>query len=284
MPNEYAPPVSDLLSFGRPLASPEDWHAYVDDFGFAPEHVSDLVRMATDAELACAPADSEELWGPVHAWRVLGQLRAPEAIVPLVDLIRASDDDWISTDLPVVFALIGPDALPALAALLQDRAAGQEGRMTAASALRAIAQRHYAHRGPVVDLLSRALDQDPPDPGFNGHLVNELLDLNAVEAAAAMERAFAAGRVDEFAAGDWEDVQVELGLLPERLTPRPPGPIPALAGMLKRVEELSRLRRARENAARERPPLAAPPESRKARDRAKSRKKMAKKSRKQNRR
>jgi len=36
-----------------------------------------------------------------------------------------------------------------------------------------------------------------------------------------MERVFASGRIDPSLNGDWEDVQVELGLLPKRLTPAP---------------------------------------------------------------
>jgi hypothetical protein len=36
-----------------------------------------------------------------------------------------------------------------------------------------------------------------------------------------MEKAFAAKRVDISIPGDWEDVQIQLGLLDERLTPAP---------------------------------------------------------------
>lgn len=41
-----------------------------------------------------------------------------------------------------------------------------------------------------------------------------------MEVAGVMEAAFAAGSVPVCIAGDWEDVQVELGLLPERVTRR----------------------------------------------------------------
>ena len=37
-----------------------------------------------------------------------------------------------------------------------------------------------------------------------------------------MERAYAADRVDISIRGDWEDIQVELGLKAARETPRPP--------------------------------------------------------------
>ena len=56
---------------------------------------------------------------------------------------------------------------------------------------------------------------------LNGILVATLLDLNAVEAASMMEQAFAAKAVELAVAGDWEDVQIELGLKDERETPKP---------------------------------------------------------------
>src|SRR5579864_7878643 len=47
--------------------------------------------------------------GKVHAWRALGQLRAVEAVEPLLELFdRLEDDDWVHEELPAVFGLIGP--------------------------------------------------------------------------------------------------------------------------------------------------------------------------------
>src|SRR5262249_7159540 len=53
------------------------------------------------------------------------------------------------------------------------------------------------------------------DEGFNGALVSAFMDLNAIEAAPAMERAFQSGWVDEMVAGSWEEVQWEMGLREE---------------------------------------------------------------------
>ena len=56
---------------------------------------------------------------------------------------------------------------------------------------------------------------------LNTFILNALLDLTAVESAALIEQAFAANIVDESVVGDWEDMQIALGLLDERLTPQP---------------------------------------------------------------
>jgi hypothetical protein len=61
--------------------------------GLGPEHIPDLIRMATDEELNQADSESLKVWANVHAWRVLGQLRAAAAIEPLFSLLHRTDDD-----------------------------------------------------------------------------------------------------------------------------------------------------------------------------------------------
>ena len=62
-------------------------------------------------------------------------------------------------------------------------------------------------------MITAQLDRfEQNDPELNGGLVGELLDLEALESVSSIERAFAADLVDETIAGDWDDVQAELGL------------------------------------------------------------------------
>ena len=59
------------------------------------------------------------------------------------------------------------------------------------------------------------------------------MDLRAVEAAAMIERAFAAERVDESCGGDWEAVQIELGLKTQREHPPKPNRLTKLGEQLR---------------------------------------------------
>ena len=73
----YPPPLDRLLTYGDPgFQNRAEWPNYVEMFQLGPEHVPDLIRMATDADLNEADTDSPEVWAPLHAWRALGQLRA----------------------------------------------------------------------------------------------------------------------------------------------------------------------------------------------------------------
>jgi preprotein translocase subunit SecA len=67
---------------------------------------------------------------------------------------------------------------------------------------------------------SHARTPDDLDPDLNGCIVSTLLDLEAVEAAALMKRAFAADRVSVEIAGDWAEIRFELGLPDGETAPR----------------------------------------------------------------
>src|SRR5262245_33750457 len=117
---DYPEPVGKLLRPGRSGLG-EEYANYL-GMGLTAEHVADLARMATDRELLEAE-EPNRFWAPVHAWRALGVLRAADAVDALLQALRADvelDGDAAAKELPRVFELIGPAALPALARFLAD--------------------------------------------------------------------------------------------------------------------------------------------------------------------
>lgn len=221
--NHYPPPVDKLLALGDPR-NMIGWPDYV-ALGLGLEHSPDLIRMALDEELHWADSDSLEVWSPIHAWRALGQLRAESAVEPLLGLLHRIDDDqddWVGEELPEVYGMIGPAAIPVLATYLADASHGHWARVAAAASLTKLGQQHPESRSECVAVLTRQLERYTENTeALNGDLIAELLDLKAVESAPVMERAFAAGQVEQDIAGDWEDVQIDLGLRRTRETPKP---------------------------------------------------------------
>ena len=221
----YPPPLDKLLTYGdcRELRK---WPDYVSELGFGPEHIPDLIRMTTDENLTWADSDSLEVWATVHAWRALGQLRAEAAIEPLMSLFDNLDeagDDWVLEELPTVYGMIGPAALPTLSAYLADPSHGEFPRIAVTDCLEHIATEHPEARDECVAILTDQLERfEENQESLNGFLVGSLVKLEAVESVPVIERAFAADRVDESIYGDWEDVQVGLGLKPSRERPRRP--------------------------------------------------------------
>ena len=220
---DYPSPVSKLLAVGdaREISG---WPNYL-ELGLTTEHVPDLVRMALDEDLHWADGESDEVWGPLHAWRALAQLRAEAAVEPLVELLSRVDeydDDWTNEELPEVFGHIGRASIEPVARFLADSEQGLWSRIAAASSFAEISKRHSELRTECVDALTRQLEQySHQDPTLNGFIINYLTELKAVESAPVMEQAFAADSVAISIQGDWEDTQISLGLLQERLTPQP---------------------------------------------------------------
>ena len=229
--SSYPPPVDKLLTLGDCRGTLARWPDYL-ALGLDPEHIPDLIRMATDKELNLADSESLVVWAPIHAWRTLGQLRAESAIEPLLSLLRNIDEhdsDWEGEELPEVYGMIGPAAIPALAAYLADTSHRLWARVAAASSLKHIGKHHLHARAECVAILARQLEKfAEQDDTLNAFLVSPLLDLKAEEALPLMERAFAADAVDESVCGDWEDVQIEFGLKDHREKPATYGLIPPL--------------------------------------------------------
>ncbi len=252
----YDPPIDRLLALGEPSPGTADWADYV-ALGLTRDHLPALVRMAGDP-LLDRSADAEAVWAPLHAWRALGQLGDAAATAPLLARLGDADedDDYALTDLPAALGMLGPDALPALTTFLGRREVGAFARGGAAEAIAAVGNAHPEVRAAAVAALADALAHHAvQDRDFNSLVVGALLDLQAAEAANVIARAFAADDVDPTFVGDWEDVQVTLGLLDARLTPRPDYfaqsgvSLPDVQAALRRTREHERRSAAREDRA-----------------------------------
>ncbi|HEX6037996.1 hypothetical protein [Longimicrobium sp.] len=223
----YPAPVDQLLSLGDPDQAEGDLGYRT--LGISDEHVPVLIEMMRDERLnwimQALGEDETPFWAPVHAWRALGELRAQAAVPAMVaHLADYPDSEWTTEDIPEVLARMGASALgPVGDALVH---AADEGNADLfgmlAHALRRMAGEHPPLRDTIMDVfVERMAAWERQDPESNAWVVAALLDLHATEAPPGMQAAFEAGKVDESVCGDWEDAQVELGLLEKRITPRP---------------------------------------------------------------
>ncbi len=155
-------------------------------------------------------------------------------LLSLLPRIHANNDDWVGEDMPRVLAAIGPAAIEPVTAYLADTTHDDWARVAAAITLGRVGKAYPATRAACVARLTAQLERfAEQSEHLNAFLISPLLDLRAVEAAPVMERAFASGRVDETVAGDWEDIQIELGLKIKREHPRKPNELTKLGEQLR---------------------------------------------------
>lgn len=217
----YQPPVNRLLTLGRVDNHP---HGYYLKFGFTSEHIPELVRMMMDPVLLSDETDDPEAMAVIHAWRVLGDLRAEAAIEPLMGLLaKAAQDpsaalsEWLFDDFADVFIQIGPSAVPSLRAFFSGSIQHAWANIAAADALAGIGKLNPEYRDLAVQTLAHELEHSAGKFGedaedYNAFIIGGLMRLGAVEVAPVIKAAFYADRVDPSIYGDWYSVKEELGL------------------------------------------------------------------------
>jgi len=231
----FCPPPLDRLKELDHRSTTWNWaqgeRDYVAELGLTAEHVPGLIRIARQwlDTYGDEERDEAELWASVHAWRALGQLGAVAAVEPLLGMMDGLDeveDEWYLREFPDVFALIGPDASDALQRYMADPSHGDYPREAAGNALTRMAKRRPECRAVAVAAIGNALaNYEENDITLNAFFVCHLLRLEAVEQAELIERAFAAGRVDDEVCGYWGDVREDLGVEGLGLAPdEPPRP------------------------------------------------------------
>ena len=246
---------------------------YAEQLGVDNTSVAFLIEVArcwADAaghEMMGISRDGPAVYAPVHAWRALAQMRAPEAapaLLKILDPLDAMCDDWSLEEFPYVFGLIGPAAIDPVAAYLADTTHREYSRVCAAHGLCRISERHTESRDDVVRRLSQTLGEFEREAvHLNGFLVSYLLELKAVESAETIERAYAAGCVDADVVGTWQRVRKDLGVdgiglvrdngdapQPSSVTGRIPGHQPRTLQQSDRERRRAARKRARRNRRR----------------------------------
>lgn len=196
---------------------------YATELNLDDSDIDDLISVLTCEDLNNAPSQSPEVWATVHAWRALGHLKTPQAIAPMISIFdRLCDDEWALEELHSVFAAIGEPAITPLSQFLQSPGREEFSYVLAASALTQIALQAPSLRARILDIFSHYM-QSPQESAynFNGLLISNLIDLEAVELIEEIRSIYECNCVDECISGNIEDVEITLGLRAERDTERP---------------------------------------------------------------
>lgn len=162
--------------------------------------VGPLLELATDTvELELDPP---ECYAPLHALRLLGELRSPRMVAPLVQAFTLEDDDdaplarrlW-ETELPQILGRLGADAAEPLWAIVDDADDTTAHRSAAIVALTFATAVAPELRAAVVSGLRERLAASD-DNRMRGYLITGLANLGAAETYGEVMALFRAGQVD----------------------------------------------------------------------------------------
>jgi Protein of unknown function (DUF1186) len=215
----YSAPVDKLLTFRLldPRVGLEDTD-FIKEFGLSTENIPDLIRLATDPDLLkdddteFTEEDNLAFAGTVYALVILKQLKAEEAIEPLLTLFKDyPNNEWAMEELVWFYAAIGAKAIPILAHFISEWTSNDDSKGYSIEALGKIGVDHPETRLEVIQALISLLKGEE-NREANGAIVGQLAALKAVEAADEVKQAFEEDKVDESYAGDWEEFQFYVGL------------------------------------------------------------------------
>jgi hypothetical protein len=205
--NRYNSPIKELLSIGD-IRGSSTWLDY-SSYGITSKDIPELIKMATDEKLNFASSNSTYVWAPLHAWRALGQLRAIQAINPLISLFeKLENDDWARKDLPEVFGMLGKVAIPNLSRYLFDKSHSYMPKIICANCIKHVGMYDEKSKHLCIQVLSKALaDYLDNHPSLNAFYIWYLKDLGAKDKLPLIQKVYRKGKVDEQVIGSLEKVE-----------------------------------------------------------------------------
>jgi hypothetical protein len=165
---------------------------------YGQQAVEPLIQLVKNYPAEGLEVDENVYWAVYHAINLLGELRAPEAVQPILALLD-EDDDYVDGLLPGSLAFIGQPAVEPLRAALFAPDAYVYGVVRAASALAKMADKHPELRPELVKMVTDRFEADIPNDEHDillAFLASNLADLRAVDAVPLVRRAYEDGRLD----------------------------------------------------------------------------------------
>ena len=221
MTNDNATDIPEsILTLGEIKSSAVNTWLDYQSLGYKIEHVTELIRYSTDPTLFESDNSEPASWAPIHAWRALGQLRAVEAAEPLTALFHEqASNEWVFREIPLIFTLFGPKALPTLESYLDDPDHSEDGKSVAIECISKIGQAYPTSKDEVISTLEHHLRKyREQSPYINSCLIFELSNLKSADSWWIMKQVFESGRYEKDISGNETIVQIKLGLKkPEQL-------------------------------------------------------------------
>ncbi|MBF0235799.1 MAG: hypothetical protein HQK65_22600 [Desulfamplus sp.] len=210
MPKNYSIPVQKILQLGEPTEYMEEWPDYL-QYGFNDTHIQELIGLLSKDDL-WSDGENKEDWGGVYAWRILGQLKAKEAIEPLYDFLRRNNEELSYTEIPEALNMIGLPALETSINIIKSPSEHFELKIVATEIMINIAQTNEEYCTDIIHVLAEEFKKYKTNNiTLNAFLILGLVKLDCRDYLKEMESAFEEMRVDGLIMGNWEDVQAEFG-------------------------------------------------------------------------
>ena len=224
---EYSKKVYKLFELGYEFLTENDELDYK-KFGFNEEDIEELIRLSLDTRYLISnygfTEEQEETlyFAGVHAINVLTELKAVEAIEPLIDrmVFENGENDYVSESLVAFFGDIGEATIPYLKILLLIT---EEERdlLSVFDAFERMMKNNSKLEEKIEEVLIAYIAKENHEPTNLASAISLLLDRTQDKHIELIRETFNTKEVDFNWRGDLEDIEIDLGLRKERETERP---------------------------------------------------------------
>ena len=224
---EYSKKVYKLFELGYEFLTENDELDYK-KFGFNEEDIEELIRLSLDTRYLISnygfTEEQEETlyFAGVHAINVLTELKAVEAIEPLIDrmVFENGENDYASESLVAFLGDIGEASIPYLKILLLIT---EEERdlLSVFDAFERMMKNNSKLEEKIEEVLIAYIAKENHEPTNLASAISLLLDRTQDKHIELIRETFNTKEVDFNWRGDLEDIEIDLGLRKERETERP---------------------------------------------------------------
>jgi len=238
--SKYSEKIQPLFELGREPLMSSAKQANYQEFGLTKEDIPELLKLALDDMYDSIEEEEYKLYekeldrfyyATIHAVRVLGELKAVEAIEPFLEkLYEDENNEFFSEEMPSFFANIGVEAVEPLVEHIKTR---DEIRLILFEAFSNIIKKDPTTEERVSSFLVEYItDKRYTEPTYVAFAISELLDIDGLKYIDAIRESFTIKEVDFMVAGDLEDIEIGLGLREKRDTPVPKNKFQEMSEMI----------------------------------------------------
>ena len=235
--SKYSEKIQPLFELNRDGYIDEKSVNEYTKFNFTKEDIPELIELAMDnrseeIDYELYQKESDRLYfATIYAVRVLGKLGVVEAIEPLVNKMYLSlDSDFYQEAMIYFLADIGVEALDFIE---NDLLTVAEDKLTLFDGLKKIVKQNPQEHERIEAFLVKYLETTEDNGSHLAFAISQLVDITRVKYLDMIKNIFETKDVDTMYAGDFEDIEIKLGLKKERVHPREKNRIEELLNVFK---------------------------------------------------
>lgn len=218
--NELFIKIKDLISLDDEIIIESIGESdYAEILSLTEKDIPDLRKLA---KLWLESPETERdkiIWDiAIFAWRSVAAINITEAVRLMLELLEESEklkivDELLSTELEQAGDMADKGTMVFLCDFIQIKSYDEWTTIAALECLALGLDNHCDIKNIAKEAMAkRFMDYENNTPGLNAFLIDRLTGLEAVELAEEMEKAFAAGKVDECHIGIWGNIRHRLGV------------------------------------------------------------------------